>query len=305
MNPRAALESLDLPRLSGWLYLLLTQLLLIGPFLSVVLTSAYLSQGEDLNAQSIDPHWKLTKYIVSILVAAGVLGNFISGVRLAIFRERKTLYDAVAALWIFGPFLGIFGTLVVAFNAPIYAPFPAIAPVSTVSVFASAIAAYGWTCYLCRSKRVLEIYNVDLHRSIERRKGDDSPRGPLWRSLTDIATSRGALASVILLLAGVVVVTLWSPGVSSRASFRNFTLASEWLKVQQTQCGITRTFDARQSLTLDQFYRDGYPDQGADWTTQIVCYTNFQLYKSGICFSLAGLFAWRFSSRSRNLRMAD
>ncbi len=134
----------ELSKVRGWLALLVCSLVAIGPLVTIGGLASAIASSEAGNLMlRYVPEWQSAKRAMWIIAVTSSLITAYAGLLLALTRQRRAVWQAIAALWIAGPV----ATLAVAMYAG-----PALGVIG--ELLRSGIAAGVWTAYLLRSKRV-------------------------------------------------------------------------------------------------------------------------------------------------------
>ncbi|MCB2066536.1 MAG: DUF2569 family protein [Erythrobacter sp.] len=141
----------------GWLALLVAGLLVLGPLLSLGMTSGELGQAEYTNPQLVgSPVWEQVKFITWIAWFTQAVLSVYAGYRLTRDFTPSAVRYAVAILW-----FNNIGINILSFGALALIPsLDATAAVGEMvgSLIAGVVPAGIWTAYLLRSKRVRNTY---------------------------------------------------------------------------------------------------------------------------------------------------
>lgn len=146
----------DLAGVDGWLFLLITILVFIGPSISIARLVMEISSVEAIYPELLElGSWHALKYAnwVALLLACAM--SIYAGIGLARKRDMSVVKQAKIVLWIIGPLL----TVVTGKLIPLLITGKGVSdPVFYLSLTVSVMIAAAWTAYLTLSRRVRATY---------------------------------------------------------------------------------------------------------------------------------------------------
>ena len=145
---------------SGWLLLLVVQLMLMGPLIGYGNIITLFEDTELLHPNLLtDPVWSHFKSSVTWISLAVFFFSFYAGFGLATGRDISVVNRAKILLWVTGPVSEIVMYIFVSFAYP---AIPIVFYTFSKDLLFSVISASIWTAYLSYSRRVKATYIITI-----------------------------------------------------------------------------------------------------------------------------------------------